>query len=132
LNNKTHGTLVAVLIIFAAFILASCSSGKSDAAAAIEAYIQALGNKDINQISNISCADWAKSALVEVDSFTAVNTKVENLSCQEAGQDGSDTLVTCKGDISLDYGGEAQQIDLSGRTYIARQEAGEWRMCGYK
>jgi hypothetical protein len=67
-----------------------------------------------------------------VDSLTAVGSKIEDLSCAETGQEGDNIFISCTGIIALDYGGEAQQIDLSNRTYIARQEAGEWRMCGYR
>jgi hypothetical protein len=121
--------IITILIII---LLAGCTGSKSDAATAIESYIQALGNKDINQISSMSCADWEQNALIEVDSLTAVGTKVEDLSCEVAGEEGDNTLIACSGIIALDYGGEAQQIDLSNRTYVARQEVGEWRMCGYK
>jgi hypothetical protein len=112
--------------------LASCKSEKNGAKNAIEAYILALSNKDSVQISNLSCADWEQNALLEVDSLTAVGSTVENLACVESAQEGDMTLVTCTGSLALDYNGEAQQIDLSNRTYIARQEDGEWRMCGYK
>ena len=92
-----------------------------------------MSDKDTVQISNLSCADWEQNALLEVDSFTAVGSKVENLECEQTGQDGADTYVSCYRDhLDLDYNGEAQQIDLSTRTYIARQEDGEWRMCGYR
>lgn len=123
--------LIIILILFA-FFLVACSSEKDNAAQAIEAYINALGNQDAVQISNLSCADWEQNALIEVDSLTSVGSKVENLECRENGQEGNSTFVSCTGIISLDYNGEAQQIDLSNRTYIARMEGDEWRMCGYR
>lgn len=132
LINHRFTSRVFLFIIITAIALVSCSSGKSEAAHAIEAYIQALSDKDSNQISSLSCADWEPSALIEVDSLTGVGTKVENMVCEEAGQDGSNVFISCTGALALDYNGEAQQIDLSNRTYIARQEGGEWRMCGYK
>ncbi len=119
-------------IIAFVLLLAACSSSQGGAVSAIEAYIQALSNKDSVQISNLSCKDWEVSAVLEVDSFEGVGSKVENLACRQAGQEGNDTYVTCTGVLALDYNGEAQQIDLSAKTYIARQEGGEWRMCGYR
>lgn len=121
-------SLYLVLLV----LLSACSGGKSGAVSAIETYINALGNKDVNQISSISCSDWEQNALTEVDSLAAVGTKVEDISCTETGKEGTDTFVSCTGRIAMDYGGEAQYIDLSGRTYVARQESGDWRMCGYK
>jgi len=123
--------LMATVLIFLTLVLSSCSSGKSEAVTAIETYIQALGDKDVNQISTVSCADWEPNALLEIDSLTGVGSKIENLVCEENGGEGDDVFVTCTGIIALDYDGEAQQIDLSTRTYVARQVGGEWLMCGY-
>ena len=119
--------ILTLLIIF----LAACASSPDAPAQAIEAYIQALSKKDSTQLTNLSCTDWEQNALLELDSITAVGSTVQDLACKQSGQDGSDTLVSCTGMLALDYNGEAQQIDLSARTYIARQEGGEWRMCGY-
>jgi hypothetical protein len=112
--------------------MAACSTGENEAVKAIEAYIHALSNKDTTQISNLSCADWEKEALVEVDSLTAIGSSVKDLSCLQTGQDGEDVLVSCTGILALDYNGEAQEIDLSAHNFIARQEGGDWRMCGYR
>jgi hypothetical protein len=113
-------------------MLFGCTKDNGDATIAIESYIQALSDRDTTMVSNLSCADWEQSALVEADSFTSVGSSVENLACSEDGKEGSDRIVSCTGTLVLDYNGEAQQIDLSKRTYIARMEDGEWRMCGYR
>jgi hypothetical protein len=125
---------IASLSIFLLWtlLLTACSKGQNDAAQAIEKYITALSNKDSVQLSNLSCNAWQTDASVELDSLAGVGSKVENLSCQQAGQEGSDIYISCTGILALDYNGEAQQVDLSSRTYIARQEDGEWRMCGYR
>lgn len=130
---KKHARIICIIVLctFYTNVLAACNIRQNNASQAIEAYIQALSNRDSVQISNLSCADWEQDALLEVDSLTAVGSKVENLTCVQAGQDGADTYISCTGVLVLDYNGEAQQIDLSTRTYIARQEDGEWRMCGY-
>ncbi len=130
LNKKSH-KLFMVSFIFITLLLTACSSGKPGAVRAIEAYIQALSDKDEAQISNLSCSGWEADAIVELDSLAGVGSKVEGLNCSESGQSGADTYVSCTGKLALDYNGEAQQIDLSTRTYVARQEDGEWRMCGY-
>jgi hypothetical protein len=119
------------VVFIYAILLVSCKNEKNGATHAIEAYIQALSNRDSIQISNLSCSNWEQNALLEVDSLTAVGSKVVDLACKQTGQDSNDTYVSCTGMLSLDYNGEAQQIDLSTRTYIAHQEDGEWRMCGY-
>ncbi len=132
MKNYIHrlGTVVLILIII--FLLSGCKSEQNGATKAVEAYIQALSNKDSIKISSLSCADWEQNAILEVDSLTGVGSKVANLKCDQTGQTGSDTYVSCTGTLDLDYNGEGQQIDLSTRTYIARQEDGEWRVCGYR
>ena len=122
----------SIIVFITALLLVSCNKDNEGAKNSIEAYINALSNKDTAQIINLSCADWEQNALLEVDSLTAVGSKVDNLVCTETAQDGDVTYISCTGNLVLDYNGEAQQIDLSNRTYIARNEDGEWRMCGYK
>jgi hypothetical protein len=123
-----------LVLLICSFIIGSsaCTAGGNGAAEVIEAYIRALVNKDTTQISNLSCADWEKEALMEVDSMTAVGTSLTDLSCRQVGQVDEDILVSCTGILALDYNGEAQEIDLSAHNFIARMEAGEWRMCGYR
>jgi hypothetical protein len=124
-------SIIFSCIIVFVLLVTACKNSQSGATQAIEAYIQALSDRDTIRINNLSCLDWEPSALLEIDSLTTVDSKVENLACQVTGQDGNDTYVSCSGVLALDYNGEAQKIDLSTRTYIARQEDGEWRMCGY-
>ncbi len=132
MKKLTHKITILLSITLASLVLAACSTGKTGAVTAVEAYIQALGSQDTNQISTLSCKDWEQNALTEVDSLTSVGSSVKDLVCKESGEQGSDVLVSCSGSLELDYNGEAQHIDLSNRIYIARQEGGEWRMCGYK
>jgi hypothetical protein len=124
---------VALLLVMATLLIATTGcSQQSPAVSAIVTYIHALIARDANALKNASCAQWEGEAQVELDSFTAVSISLESLSCQETGKDGTATLVSCSGKIKASYNGENQEIDLSSRTYRAVQEAGEWRMCGYK
>ena len=128
---KPSRLFFSVFIIAFALALVGCSQ-QNNAATAIEAYIQALAAQDADQLAIVSCAEWESSAQVELDSFSAVSTVLENLSCQEGSQDANGILISCSGKIILDYSGEIQELDLSSRGYLARQEGGEWRMCGYR
>jgi archaellum component FlaF (FlaF/FlaG flagellin family) len=131
MNKRSILVLVISLVLFG-ILLVGCESQDDGATQAIQAYIQALSDKDINQVSILSCKDWEQTAITEVDSLTSVGSKVEDLQCKESGKNGNDILVSCTGNLVLDYNGEAQTLDLSLRTYIARNEDGEWRMCGYQ
>jgi hypothetical protein len=124
-------TGMILLGLFLLVCLAACTSTEDEAAAAIEAYIQALVDKDGNRLSTLSCAAWESDAKIELDSFGAVTITLEELSCQDDQVVGEYTLVQCTGTIVANYGNEILEINLADQTYQAVFEAGEWRMCGY-
>ena len=126
--------ILIVTIALGALVLlvVGCSSQGNGPADAIQAYLQALAAKDANQVANLSCAAWEEQAAQELRSFDASTLTLEDLECQEAGQAGAATLVTCTGTIIANYGTEQLPIDLSTLVYQTIQEGGEWRMCGYQ
>ena len=113
--------------------LSACNGagGSAGAPDAVQGYFQALVDKDENRMINLSCAAWEAQARQEYNSFAAVELKLENLECQEAGQAGDYTLIACSGVMIASYGAEDLEIDVAERNYRAIQESGEWRMCGY-
>jgi hypothetical protein len=121
------------LIFIFAFFCTGCSGQASQKGApgAVATYIQALVERDENRAVAASCADWEAQAKVEYNSFSAVNLKLDGLSCQTIGQEDLYTLVKCNGSIIANYGAEDLNIDIASRTYRAVEEGGEWRMCGY-
>lgn len=114
------------------FLLAACSGNQGSPTQAIESYIQALADKDQDKLINITCNAWEEGALMELDSLTGVTAQVKDLACQAISEEDTESLVTCNGKLELNYSGELQELDLAGRTWIARLEDGEWRACGYK
>ena len=120
------------LSILFIMVIIGCSNNQNDAPAAIERYIQALIAKDENLLINHSCAAWEIEAKNEFNSFSAVSVSLEDLSCQETGQDGEYTLVSCNGKIIANYGNEILEINLADQNYLAIYDGGEWRMCGYR
>ena len=116
--------------IFASILLAACGTSGPGPEKAVEAYLTAMNEKDATRLSTLSCADWEPTALMELDSFQAVSTTLEGLSCAQTGTDGANALVTCQGKIVASYNGELQEFDLSARTYIAENSTGEWLVCG--
>lgn len=123
-------SLIASILLI---ILVACNSAAqtTDPAKAVEGYLAALVERDLNQMINRSCADWEAQARVEYDSFAAVKLNLQDLQCQTSGQEGEYTLIACTGSIIANYGAEDLQIDVANQTYRVRQEGGEWRMCGY-
>lgn len=122
--------LLALLLLLP--LTACAASNDAEAAQAVEAYLTALTNQEPERLVTLSCADWEEDALFELDSFAAVATSLNNLSCQVSGADGDAKLVTCTGSIQATYGNEIQQFDLSARTFRVVNQGGEWLMCGYK
>lgn len=125
-------TLFLILFgIFIIMLLPACASNNENAPVqAVEDYLTALVEKDENRLTTLSCGDWEDDALLELDSFQAVTTRLEGLACEQTGTDGDTALVQCKGNIIATYNEEDQQLDLSTRTYQVVQEGGEWLVCG--
>jgi hypothetical protein len=120
-----------LVALFTSLLLAACGTSSSvGPEKVVEAYLNALNEKDSNRLSTLSCADWEPTALMELDSFQAVSTTLEGLSCVETGMDGENALVKCQGKIVASYNGELQDFDLSTRTYTLENSTGEWLVCG--
>ncbi len=98
---------------------------------AVETYLTALVNQDVNRLTTASCKAWEEKARLEADSFQAVKAKLDGMVCTKAGDEGASAKVTCTGKIIATYGNEDQEIPLDRRAYLVSQEGGEWRMCGY-
>jgi len=122
--------LVLILVIVTN-LLSGCSSKSNDAPAkAVEDYLNALVAKDSDRLTTLSCSDWEDDALLELDSFQAVTTKLDGVACSQTGTEGDTTLVLCKGKIITSYNNEDEELDLSVRTYQVVQQGGDWLVCG--
>jgi hypothetical protein len=117
-------------LVFAVLILAACASNTDASAKAVKNYLNALVNKDADKLPTLVCGDWEEDALMELDSFQAVDARLENVSCSQTGTDGDTSLVLCTGDIVASYNNEDQKLDLSTRTYQVVEQSGDWLVCG--
>jgi hypothetical protein len=123
--------LILILVMVANLLLSACTSKSNDAPAkAVENYLNALVAKDVDRLTTLSCSDWEDDALLELDSFQAVTTRLDGMACSQTDTDGDTALVLCKGKIIATYGNEDQEMDLSTRTYQVVQEGGDWLVCG--
>ena len=120
--------LAACLLM--AFLLSACGSSKHPAVAAVEDYLRALVGKDEARFTGLTCKDFEADALLEYDSFSLVQTRLEGLNCQAQDTGESAASVTCQGQIIATYGAEDQQFDLGKRTYQVRKEGSDWLVCG--
>ena len=124
--------LTLFLVLTANLLLIACASSADAPAKAVENYLNALVEKDADRLSTLVCGAWEEDALIELDSFQAVTTRLEGLACEQTGTDGETALVLCNGKIIATYTNEDQEIDLSARTYQVTQEGGDWLVCGVR
>lgn len=125
--------LITAFLILIGSILAACAStGTNAPSKAVEDYLSALVAKDADRLSTLSCGDWEDDALLELDSFQAVDARLDGAACEQTGTDGDTALVLCKGKIIATYNNEDQELDLSARTYQVVQEGGAWLVCGVR
>jgi hypothetical protein len=119
-------TLVLVIL------LAACGKSVDQAALAVENYLNAIVAKDADRLSTLTCADWEMQALLELDSFQAVETQLQDLACTSTPEQDGTSSVNCTGKILATYNEEVQEFDLSLRTYIVVEQGGEFLVCGYR
>ncbi len=119
-----------VLLALGAAALSACADSGS-ASDAVEAYLRAKVEADADKMVSLACPAWEAQALEEAASFSAVRAELENITCEDRGESGDYTLVVCSGDLIIHYGGEEpRRQPLSGTTYRALEDGGEWKMCG--
>ncbi len=131
LKNK-RWSLVFFVVLLSGLLLSACAGGQDAPAQTVVLYHQALVDKDQDKLISYSCGDWESQALLELDSFVSVETKLVDMTCQTVSEDGDTAKVTCDGAISASYNGEAREFPLSGRTFLVVKENNEWRLCGYE
>jgi len=129
-----HRFFLILFITIAASWLAACGSANkgSAPAKAVEDYWNAIVEKDADRLSTLVCREWEDDALTALDSFQAVTTRLEGLTCEQTGTDGETALVLCNGKIIASYNSEDQELDLSVQTYQVTQEGGDWLVCGVR
>ena len=119
-----------LFMLFTTLGLSACGSNADAPARVVEDYLEALVAKDADRLTTLSCGEWEDDALLELDSFQAVEARLEGMACEQTGTEGDTALVLCQGNIVATYDAEDQDIDLSVRTYQVVQEGGEWLVCG--
>jgi hypothetical protein len=58
-------------------LLSACSGGQHPAAASVEAFLNALVEKDEAQMVTLTCEAYETDALLEYDAFSLVQTRLE-------------------------------------------------------
>jgi hypothetical protein len=121
------------LILAAALLFAGCSASGSTSGAvgAVDRYYQAIIAQNADQLKSVTCAEFLETAQVEFDSFMGVKTELQGFSCQEAGKEGSASLVKCSGKIVATYGSDKMDFPIGDRVHNVQEQNGSWKVCGY-
>lgn len=123
-----------IFIIVCLFISLCACSGKTQSDGPekpVESFYQAIIEQNRDAISGLSCADWEKEALREVDAFMGVKAELSDLKCTASDTTETESTVTCTGSIKASYGAEVTDFPLANRSHKVIKEQGEWRICGY-
>jgi hypothetical protein len=126
---------LTAMMIALGVLLTACGGGGAPAgnpATTVENYIQARVKGDVNGMIAVSCAAWEPNARLEAQSIEGRNPTLDGLTCERAGDEAGNAIVTCTGKINTNYNGEVREVNLAERQFKLAPEAGEWRMCGYK
>ena len=129
MSQITKKLLSGVVLLM---ILTACAAKSAPPEQAVEAYLNAIVEADLDKITTLSCADWEQQAMLELDSFQGVEVSLVDMQCTQSGSDGDTALVSCSGHFLTSYDGEAMQIDLDTREYELVKQGGDWLVCGYR
>jgi len=116
-----------LLFIPMLLILAGCSN-ESDPAEVAMRYLNARIASDVDQLRQLSCADWESQVALQAASFSSIDAHLEDATCKTGGKEGDKTVIECTGKIVYDYNGEKNERELGNLLVV--QENGEWKVCG--
>lgn len=91
-------------------------------------YLDARTRSSSPDMQELSCGTWKPQALIQSQSFRAMNAELQHVSCAISDATADATTVTCEGMIRTTYNGQTREWPLSGFELI--QEEGAWRICG--
>jgi hypothetical protein len=121
-----------VLLAAGMLFMAACAGPANTPGSAVENYYKTLVTKNESKTASLACAAWEGDARRDSKAFADFPASADNIQCHKSGQDGNFTIVACTGQLTLDYNGDKQQVDLAAREYRVTLEGGAWKMCGYK
>jgi hypothetical protein len=120
---------IGLLLVLLTGLLAACAgeSTPEGAAEAVQNYLQAKVDGDVDAIRGLLCAEMESIAPREANTFASVEASLKDVACT-AEVDGDTARVDCDGTILADYGQEELELELS--NYRMVKEDGEWKWCG--
>lgn len=112
--------LIGILLM----VLGACATPEAPEAA-VERYLQAKVEGDIDTMRGLLCAEMEADLDREAHTFdTVTGVTIEGMECESSAAN----TVTCSGEIVASYGAENTTFPLE--TYRVVQEDGIWKWCG--
>lgn len=128
-----YNLLPILVVMLFALAITSCSGSSADAPAkAVEAYWQAMADKDSTTLSSLTCADYEATALTNLASFQSVDLALKDLKCSTSSSTETSAEVTCQGALAASYGAEDTDFNLADFNFVIIKESGNWLICGEK
>jgi len=127
---KTNNFLLLMIILIVGF-LSGCGKNQALASQSVEAYFQAIVEKDQDMLVSKVCASYEPNAMMDFNTFAIVKTSLDNFSCQTTGTNETGYEVKCQGSLQAEFGEELRIFELSNRTFQVIEENGNWLICGH-
>lgn len=114
--------LLPILLIFL-----GCASEINPSDTIIK-YLEARLASDVEQLRELSCAEWESQIPLQTASFQSIDASLKDAICTTGGELDNMVIIECTGKIVYDYDGERNERELG--NYLVVQENGKWKMCG--
>lgn len=129
-NINKYGFLFFTLVLIVIFF--GCTTPEEQSVKVVENYLTYMVNQDAVKISNITCKEWEEQAIMEMDSFQAVDPKLEGMKCKLENSEENEYFVSCDGKILTTYNDEQREFPLNRNNFRVISEGGEYYVCGYE
>ena len=128
MNRKT---LYLIMVITSIFIASCIPKPVNNPARPVEIYIQSMVDQNEPTMRRNSCSFWEANIQQDMDAFSGVLARVENISCSVVSQTDGLAEVSCEGDIVATYGAEESRFPLNVRNYLSLNTDDIWQFCGH-
>lgn len=91
-------------------------------------YLEARTRSSAADMQALSCSAWDSQAVIQSQSFRAMNAELKEVNCSASSADETRASVTCEGFIQTTYNGQTREWKLGGFELVREED--EWRICG--
>jgi len=96
---------------------------------AVSDYLTARVAGDADALRGLACAAWEEEAVLQAETFQALDARLEGLACQQTSRNGDAAVISCTGTIIITYTGENSEQPVAGAFSVVKEDD-EWKVCG--